>query len=157
MTSPRARTIRRAIVAMLSLVFPLACDDGPTGPRPIADSYDLLSIGSGGGLPGTIPLPGGALIRVTSGTLTMRTDSTFELRLQATRDSGGVSVPLPAVAASGRYTAARMLGDDLYDYTLGFSGTGTMPGAGGLLGSDGFLSVDGFVIAGVPVGASFEH
>jgi hypothetical protein len=157
MTPSSTRTTRRTAVAMLALISMLACDDDPTGPAPIADSYELLSIGDGGGLPGTIPLGGGRVVRVTSGTLTLRADSTFELRLQATRDSATVSVPLPVVAASGRYTATRMLGDDLYDYTLALSGPSTTPDAGGLLGNDGFLSLSGIIIAGVPTGASFAR
>jgi hypothetical protein len=119
--SARARPSVAAAVALL----PLASCGDPTAPGSLVGTYRLAYVSEGRGIQRP-PVSFGiyqssAVLRVVGGSLTLRADSTYELRWAASRDSTGSSVALPPVLASGRYRAIPTNGDNAFDYHLEFT------------------------------------
>jgi hypothetical protein len=151
-----------AVVAALLLLS--SCGD-PTAPGPLPRTYRLDAAadlrGSGNrALPAGFGIPGtSAVLRVSGGSLTLRPDSTYEFRLEASRDSAGTSAPLPSVLASGRYRAVRTNGDIAFDYNVELTVT-ERPGESFTAGRDNFnggLSSCCLSVAGVQLSFLFAR
>jgi hypothetical protein len=153
---PRAAALvtTAAVLALLPALG--ACGDDPSGPPSAAAEYRMRYFADGL-VPESTPLADGAVLRVASGTLTLRQDGTYELRVSATRDRGGVSTPLPAVAAAGTYTLTRERGDDLFDYSVTFADAGPAGDAVGFIARDGQLTAGPFEIGGVLAVPTFQR
>lgn len=112
----------RPLLAAAAASLPAAGCGDPTAPGSLVGTYRLAYVSGGRGIERP-PVSFGVyqssdVLRVADGSLTLRPDSTYELRLAASRDGAGRSVTLAPVLASGRSRAIPTNGDNAFDYHL---------------------------------------
>lgn len=122
----RLRPARALLLAAAVAAVPQAAGCGdPTAPGSLHGTYRLAYVSEGRGIrrpPASFGVyQSSAVLRVAGGVLSLRPDSTFDLRWVASRDSAGRSAALPLVLASGRYRAIPTNGDNAFDYHLEFT------------------------------------
>jgi len=116
--------MRPTIALLLGLALAGAGCGDPTAPGALPGSYRLRNVRDGWGGPiRTLPMElnivgSAAKIRIYGGALVLRADSTYELRLAASRDSAGTRTPLPSILMAGQYTAVATPQDNAFDYSL---------------------------------------